>query len=75
MQTLFSKVADKRILDAFFYHMKPDVLPAEFKPDSLPAIMVFKDDLHYQYKGEKTYKHIIKISESMEFGTHLLVSI
>nr|XP_054748439.1 protein disulfide-isomerase TMX3-like [Lytechinus pictus] len=51
LATLFSKVADKRILDAFYYHVKPDVIPEGARPENVPAIMVFKDDHHYQYEA------------------------
>ena len=52
LQTLFSTVADKRILDAFYYHVKPNVIPEDMRPENVPAVLVFKDGLHYQYEGQ-----------------------
>ncbi|XP_071480016.1 protein disulfide-isomerase TMX3-like [Diadema antillarum] len=45
----FSEVADKRILDAFYYHIQPNVLPDKLRPEETPALLVFKDDKFYQY--------------------------
>ncbi|XP_030831454.1 protein disulfide-isomerase TMX3 [Strongylocentrotus purpuratus] len=51
LATLFSTVADKRILDAFYYHVKPNVIPEDMRPKNVPAVLVFKDGLHYQYEA------------------------
>lgn len=52
MQELYRKTANIFQAHAFFYHSHPSVVNKHAPVDNVPALFVYKENLHYNFSGE-----------------------